>query len=127
MTGENYNKVTSITRRALEDCVGPEWVSGDSDTLERYGQDETEDLLFAPELVVRPQSVEQVAAVARLCHEQRIPLTTRGAGTGLSGGALPVRGGVLMSMEKFNRILDIDERNLQATVEPGVINYIFQE
>lgn len=127
MSAENYNKVTSITRQALEDCLGPEWVNGDSDTLERYGQDETEDLLFAPELVVRPQSVEQVAAIARICHEQRIPLTTRGAGTGLSGGALPVRGGVLMSMEKFNRILDIDERNLQATVEPGVINYIFQE
>ncbi len=61
------------------------------------------------------------------CHDNKIPLTTRGAGTGLSGGALPIEGGVLLSMEKFNKILNIDERNLQATVEPGVINYIFQE
>lgn len=127
MVQDNYNRVTSITLQALESCVGKEFVTNGREDLEKYGQDETEDLLFRAEVVVKPQTVEQVAAVARLCHEQRIPLTTRGAGTGLSGGALPVKGGVLMSMEKFNRILQIDERNLQATVEPGVINYVFQE
>jgi len=56
-----------------------------------------------------------------------IPATPRGAGTGLSGGALPVYGGIIISMERFNTILQIDERNLQATVEPGVINQVFQD
>ncbi len=123
----NYNKLTSITLSELEKITGKEFMSVDLEQLEKYGQDETEDLVYKAEVVVKPQTVEQVAAIAKLCNEHKLPLTTRGAGTGLSGGALPVRGGVLLSMEKFNKILSIDERNLQATVEPGVINYIFQE
>lgn len=75
-------------------------------------EDETEDLLFYADVVLKPRTVEQVAAIARLCNAHKIALTTRGAGTGLSGGALPVMGGVLLSMEKFNNILHIDERNL---------------
>lgn len=98
-----------------------------ADKLEHYGQDETEDLLYLPELVLRAETTEQVAHIAAYCHKHRIPLTTRGAGTGLSGGALPIKGGVVLSMERFTKIIEIDERNLQATVEPGVINYIFQE
>jgi glycolate oxidase len=127
MTPENYNTLTSITFQQLVAIVGAEQISSEQEQLERYGQDETEDLIFLAEVVIKPQTVEQVAAIARLCHENKIPLTTRGAGTGLSGGALPIKGGVLLSMEKFNRILSMDERNLQATVEPGVINYTFQE
>lgn len=127
MTSINYNKATSITFNALKDVVGTDFITTDKEQLEKYGQDETEDLVFLAEVVVKPQTVEQVAAIARICNDNKIPLTTRGAGTGLSGGALPIKGGVLVSMEKFNKILSIDERNLQATVEPGVINYIFQE
>jgi len=127
MQQQYYNKLTSITLQALEDIAGKDYVSLDKEQLEKYGQDETEDFLFYAEVVVKPQTVEQVAAIAALCNKHIVPLTVRGAGTGLSGGALPVKGGVLMSMEKFNRILHIDERNLQATVEPGVINYVFQE
>ncbi len=123
----NYNKVTSITFNQLKSIVGIDFISADKDQLEKYGRDETEDLVFLAEIVVKPQTVEQVAAIAKVCNTNKIPLTTRGAGTGLSGGALPVKGGVLLSMEKFNKILKIDERNLQATVEPGVINYTFQE
>jgi glycolate oxidase len=63
----------------------------------------------------------------QLCNQELIPVTPRGAGTGLSGGALPVFGGIVVSMERFNEILEIDERNLQATVEPGVINQVFQQ
>jgi len=62
-----------------------------------------------------------------LANRENIPVTPRGAGTGLSGGALPVFGGIIIAMERFNSILSIDERNLQATVEPGVINQVFQE
>lgn len=127
MSLDNYNKVTSITLGQLEAIVGKEFTSTGQEQLERYGQDETEDFVFLADVVVKPQTVEQVSGIARLCNENKIPLTTRGAGTGLSGGALPVKGGVLMSMEKFNKILQIDEANLQATVEPGVINYVFQE
>lgn len=127
MTSINYNKATSITFNSLKDIVGNDFVTTDKEQLEKYGQDETEDFVFLAEIVVKPQTVEQVAAIAKLCNDNKIPLTTRGAGTGLSGGALPIKGGVLLSMEKFNKILSIDERNLQATVEPGVINYIFQE
>ena len=127
MIENNYNKVTSINFKELEAIVGSEFISSEKEQLEKYGQDETEDLIYLAEVVVKPQSIEQVSAVAKLCNNNKIPLTTRGAGTGLSGGALPIKGGVLLSMEKFNKILDIDERNLQATVEPGVINYIFQE
>ncbi|MBX3163541.1 MAG: FAD-binding protein [Bacteroidetes bacterium] len=127
MNTDNYNKVTSIIFKELEVVVGNANISSDKEQLEKYGQDHTEDFIFLADVIVKPQTVEQISAIAKLCNDNKIPLTTRGAGTGLSGGALPVKGGVLLSMEKFNKILNIDERNLQATVEPGVINYIFQE
>lgn len=127
MTYNNYNKLKSITLQALEQIVGSDYITANIVDLDKYGQDETEDFLYPPDLVVKPQTTKQVSDIAKLCYEHRIPLTTRGAGTGLSGGALPVHGGVLMSMEKFDKIINIDERNLQATVEPGVINYVFQE
>ncbi|MCC6372853.1 MAG: FAD-binding protein [Bacteroidia bacterium] len=127
MDKHNYNKVTSITFEQLQAIVGSDFISADHEQLEKYGQDETEDFVFLADVVVKPQTTAQVAAVAKVCSDNRIALTTRGAGTGLSGGALPIMGGVLLSMEKFNKIIAIDERNLQATVEPGVINYIFQE
>jgi glycolate oxidase len=127
MLRDNYNKLTSTTWKELAEVVGHDFISNEKETLEKYGQDETEDLIFEPDVVVKPHTVHQVAAIARFCNANKIPLTTRGAGTGLSGGALPIKGGILLSMEKFNKIISIDERNLQATVEPGVINYIFQE
>jgi len=74
-----------------------------------------------PDLVVRPADTAQVAAVARLCQKHRVPLVVRGAGTGYTGGAVPVHGGVVLSVERLNRILEIDEVNLTAVVEPAVI------
>jgi glycolate oxidase len=74
-----------------------------------------------PDLVVIPTSTAHIAAVARLCHGQRVPLVVRGAGTGYTGGAVPTEGGVVLSMERLNRILEIDETNLLAVVEPNVI------
>jgi glycolate oxidase len=99
----------------------------DSDEMRReYGHDHTEDLLFLPEIVVKPANTTEVAAILKYCNDQRMPVTVRGAGTGLSGGALPVHGGVLLSMERFNRIIEIDEKNLQVTVEPGVVTEVLQ-
>jgi glycolate oxidase len=80
-----------------------------------------------PEVVIKPNTAEQIAGILKYCNEVKIPVTPRGGGTGLSGGALPVFGGVILSLEKLNKIISIDERNLQATVESGVINQVFQE
>lgn len=93
----------------------------------KYDHDHTEDLHYLPDLVLLPKTTEEVSKVLIYCNSHSIPVTVRGAGTGLSGGALPIHGGVLMSMEKFNSILEIDTKNFQATVEPGVITQVFQE
>jgi glycolate oxidase len=111
----------------LRSIVGNDNVTTDLDTRATYGRDETEDLEFVPEVVVKPSTTTQVSAILRLASDSRIPVTPRGGGTGLSGGALPVHGGISLSMEKFNRILEIDSKNFQAVVEPGVITQKFQE
>lgn len=109
----------------LQSICGTDFVH--TDQLEAYGRDETEDLYFAPQLMVQPGTAEEVAAVLACCNALAVPVTPRGAGTGLSGGALPVHGGVVLTTARLNRILQIDEANLQATVEPGVITQVFQE
>ncbi|TGE07929.1 FAD-binding oxidoreductase [Hymenobacter fodinae] len=98
----------------------------EADVYADYGRDHTEDLHFAPDVVVRPANADEVSQIVRLCYEYHIPVTPRGAGTGLSGGALPIHHGVVLSTERLNRIIEIDERNLQATVEPGVVTEVFQ-
>ena len=97
------------------------------EALNEYGHDETEDLLFRPEVVLKPNSPQEVSSILKYCNEQKIAVTPSGARTGLSGGALPVYGGVALSMEKFNRILDIDEKNHQVITEPGVITQVLQD
>ncbi|MBS1652695.1 MAG: FAD-binding protein [Bacteroidetes bacterium] len=127
MNLNNYNKLSSKNIEDLKLLVGSENVLCNKEQLEKYGQDETEDLMYLPEVVVRPNTVESLSKILAYCNVNIIPVTARGAGTGLSGGALPIKGGVLLSMDRFNKILSIDTNNLQATVEPGVINYNFQE
>lgn len=104
--------------------VGEDFVLADEESLQHYGHDETEQLLYLPEVVLKPRTAEEIAAIMTICNEDKIPVTPRGAGTGLSGGALPHLGGVLLSTERMNSILHIDERNLQVTTEPGVITEI---
>lgn len=122
----NYNKISPEVLKAIRNIVGEQYVFIDAEALSDYGHDETEELLFLPEVVVKPRTADEISAILKLANEQLIPVTPRGAGTGLSGGALPVHSGIILSMERFNKILEIDERNLQATVEPGVINEIFK-
>lgn len=122
-----FTKITPEHIALFQAIAGKENVLFDASSLSDYSQDETEDLSFLPEVVIKPNSPEQIAEILKICNTNRIPLTPRGAGTGLSGGALPVFGGVVLSTEKLNRIIEIDERNLQATVEPGVITQVFQE
>jgi glycolate oxidase len=121
-----YNKISPEILSQLKQIVGAEFVFTDKEKLTQYGKDETEDLLFIPEVVVKPNTPQQISDILILANVHLIPVTPRAAGTGLSGGALPVMGGIILSVERFNKILEIDERNLQATVEPGVINEVFQ-
>lgn len=110
----------------LRAIVGAGHLSQAAEVLENHSKDETEDLRYLPAVVVFPGNAEEVAAVLKVCHDHELPVTTRGAGTGLSGGALPVFGGVVLSTVRLNRILEIDTKNLQATVEPGVVTEAFQ-
>lgn len=102
-------------------ALGADRVLVDPDRVEAYGRDETENLAFRPGVVVLPDSTAQVAEVLRLAGAERLPVVPRGAGTGLSGGALPVRGGIVLSVERMDRILAIDERDQVAEVEAGVV------
>lgn len=120
----------AITTRLIDlfnQIVGEEFVFTDHDSLQHYSHDETETLSFLPAVVLKPRTANEISAILKICNLEKIPVTPRGAGTGLSGGALPHLGGVLLSTERMNTILDIDERNLQVTTEPGVITEILQD
>lgn len=104
--------------------AGDAFVLADEESLNHYGHDETENLLYPPEVVIRPRTAEEISAIMKICNRDKIPVTPRGAGTGLSGGALPHLGGVLISTDRMNTIINIDERNLQVTTEPGVITEV---
>ena len=123
----NFNKITPEILTQIKAAVGEENVFVDEESLAKYGHDETEDLQYFPEVVVKPLHTEGVSALMKVCNEAHVPVTPRGGGTGLSGAALPVYGGVLLSMERFKKVLDIDTENLQATVEPGVITQEFMD
>ncbi|MDA1195234.1 MAG: FAD-binding protein [Planctomycetota bacterium] len=124
---QSFAPVTPDVIAALEAIVGAANVVTRDPELLLYGRDETEDLQYRPEVAVRPIDTRQVAQVMELAHEAGIPVTPRGAGTGLSGGALPVFGGIVLSVDRMNKILEIDERNLMARVQPGVITGVLQE
>jgi glycolate oxidase len=122
-----YNKLNNSIIQKLASIVGAANLKTDNESLNNYGHDETEDLLFIPEVVVKPENPVQISRILELCNNEKISVTPIGGRTGLSGGALPVYGGVALSTEKLNKIIEIDEQNLQATVEPGVITQVFQE
>ena len=107
--------------------IGEQYVLGDEEHIIRCASDETEDLVFPPEVVLQPGSTQQVSEIMKYCNGRGIPVTPRGAGTGLSGGALPVFGGVSLDMRRFNKILSIDKRNFQVVTEPGVITQVLQD
>ncbi len=122
-----YNKVDKEVINLFTKIVGEEHVLVSIENLQNYSHDYTEDLKFFPEVVLRPSSAKEISSIMKICNEKKIPVTPRGAGTGLSGGALPVKGGAVVSTERLNKIIKIDEQNFQAIVEPGVINQVFQE
>lgn len=111
--------IRAIDRISAE--IGQAKITADPDILETYSRDETSGLAASPEAVVRAQCTEDVSAVMKICSEENVPVIPRGAGTGVTGGAVPVRGGIVLSLEKMNRIIEIDSKNMIAVAEPGAI------
>jgi len=120
-------KLSAEVLRQFREIAGEPFVLEDEERKSTYAHDQTEDLFFLPDVVIKPRTTQEISEVMKICNRNRIPVTPRGAGTGLAGAALPQMGGVLISMERFNSILDIDERNLQVTTEPGVITEVLQD
>jgi glycolate oxidase len=105
----------------LTTIVGADFIRVDDASLDSYGVDAL-GKGHRPDVVVIPGSTSEVSAIAGVCNAQGVPIVVRGTGTGFTGGAVPTRGGVVLSMERLNRIVEIDELNLLAVVEPNVIN-----
>ena len=126
MKASTVSALTAQHIKAFEEITGEKYVFVDEESLNTYAHDETENLHYPPEVVLKPRTAGEISAILKICNREKIPVTPRGAGTGLSGGALPHLGGVLLSTERMNSILEIDERNLQVTTEPGVITEVLQ-
>tara|TARA_B100000524_G_scaffold205193_1_gene107160 strand:+ start:424 stop:1830 length:1407 start_codon:yes stop_codon:yes gene_type:complete len=124
---KTYNKISKPILDEFFHLLGKESVLTDKESLFNYGHDETENLSYPPEVLVKPGSVEQVSKIMKLANQYNIPVTPIGAMTGLSGGSLSIHGGIGISMERFNKILKIDEDNLQVHVQPGVITQVLQD
>ena len=122
-----YSKINNDDVLFFQKAISDNNVFLDDKTLDEYSHDETEDLKFYPSIVLKPNNTNEISAILKYCNERTIPVTPCGARTGLSGGSLPIMGGVVLSTENLNSIISIDERNMQATVEPGVINQIFRD
>ena len=120
------NKISPTIIEQFKNIVGEPYLFTDRESIEKYGKDETENLFYAPEVIAKPRTAQEISDLLKICNQHLIPVTPRGGGTGLTGGALPHFGGLVISMERFNQILEIDERNLQVTTEPGVITEVLQ-
>lgn len=119
-----YQPVTDDIVAELQSICGRENVVFDNPKkLQRYSHDQVPGSKYAhlPEVIVMPSSAREIAAIMRLANDRMIPVTPRAAGSGLSGGAVPIYGGILLSVERMNRIVEIDTANLMAVVEPGVV------
>jgi len=116
-----FHRITETIMLQMRQIVGEAHLSTDETILHNNGHDETEDLVYLPEVVVFPETVTQISQLMRLCNAERIPVTVRGGGSGLAGGALPVEGGLVISTKRMDKILHLDEQNFQVTVEPGMI------
>ena len=123
-----YKQLTGKNIKELQGIVGTEQVIFDDPTkMEPYSHDEVADPDYAvmPSVVVKPGSAEEIAKIIKMANREKLPVTPRGAGSGLSGGAVPLHGGILLSTERMNRVIEIDRDNLIAVLEPGVITNDF--
>ncbi len=121
---KSYKPVTHEIVAEIKKIVGDRYVIyNDPEKMENYSHDETPGKEWAhmPDIVVRPRTASEIAAIVKLANRETIPITPRGAGSGLSGGAVPLYGGILLSVDRMNSILEVDLQNLMITVEPGVV------
>ena len=118
-----YNKINQDILAKLAAIAGEQYVITDPEKMEQYAHDEIaeEEYAHMPEVVVKPRTSEEIAAIMKLANEHLIPVTPRGAGSGLSGGAVPIYGGIVLSVERMNDILEIDTENMMVVVEPGIV------
>lgn len=119
ITAQHINELTEI--------VGANFIFTDEETRKNYGHDETEDYNFPPHVVVKPSNAEEISNIVKLANQYKIPVIPIGGRTGLSGGALSIHGGIGLSLERLNAILEIDERNLQVITEPAVITQVLRD
>ena len=122
-----YKKIDIDDVASLRQIVGDNFLFTDDEKLLEYSHDETEDLSLPPEVVIKPLTTQEISEIMQYCNKRNITVTPCGSRTGLSGGSLPIMGGVALSLERLDSIIEIDERNLQATVQPGVINQLFRD
>jgi glycolate oxidase len=122
----NFKKIDDRDLAFFRSVIGEEFVITSHEGLEKYAKDETEDLRFYPEVVVKPANTAEISRIMGYCNEHTIPVSPRAAGTGLSANSLCIYGGVMLTIERLNKILNIDEQNLQVTTEPGVITEYLQ-
>src|SRR5512135_3641430 len=122
-----FKKIDAAILERLRRIVGPADVLIDPERIEDYGHDEFSlpDIRRLPEAVVRPETRDEVAAILKLASGEHLPVTPRGGATGLCGGCVPSLGGIVLSLEKMNRIVEIDRENQMAVVEPGVTLWDF--
>ena len=118
---KQYNKFSNGLLNKLQLVFDKKFIFTDKGVLENYSHDETENLSFPPEVLLKPGSTEEVSTIMKFAYENNIHVTPIGARTGLSGGALSIHGGIGLSMKRFNKVISIDEDNLQRIVEPGDI------
>ena len=119
--GKGYDKIDENTLAQLREIVGEENVSVSAEDRETYSHDEVIEVRHEPEAVVKAESADEVSRIMQLAQQANFPVTPRGAGQGLSCGAVPIFGGVVLSLERMKKILEVDQENLMVTVEPGVI------
>ena len=122
-----YCKINKTILQNLHDIVGADYLLNTRERLEDYSHDETPNLSAYPEAVVKPASAEEISELVKLANRENFPVVVRGGGTGVTGGALAIHGGLIISLERMNRILEIDEANMMAVVEPGVITEVLHK
>jgi len=123
MNPNAYLPVTEDVVRKLGEIVGERFVITAEEKMEAYAHDETpgKEFVVLPEAVIKPRTAEEISKIVKLANIKRIPITPRGAGSGLSAGAVPMHRGIILSLERMNNILEIDKENMMAVVEPGVV------
>lgn len=121
-----YSTINTEIIQELDEILSSEYVITDLAVCEDYGRDHTEDLCMPPAVVVKPQTTDEASAIVKIANKYHIPVVPIGARTGLSGGILSAQKGIALSTERMNKIIEIDERNLQVTTQPGVITEVLQ-